>query len=231
MSKAVLQAVRSAILAVPLAVLVGSTSGQVKPTVKAMTLTPMDYIEIRQLVNRYGFALDTGSNNGSDYADLFAADGEFMRPYAKGREQLAALARGPRLGPDNTVHYIMNHVIEPTADGAIGKAYVIELNWDIAPAQATGGTGGGAGSGPANGWDLVGRKAGELTRIGGRYEDVYVRTPTGWRFKKRDFIPSTSGADPAPLRIPADAPPSIPADTKPIDTRAPANFVAPTQQS
>jgi hypothetical protein len=62
----------------------------------------------------------------------------------------------------------------------------------------------------------VGRKAGELARTGGHYEDVYVKTPAGWRFKKRDFIPSTSGADPAPL-----APWSIPADTTPIDTRAP----------
>src|SRR5215831_2055798 len=230
MSTRVLQAVRPAILAMALAALVGSTSGQVKPTVKAITLTPMDYIEIRQLVNRYGFALDTGSNNGYDYADLFAADGEFMRPYAKGREQLAALARGPRLGPDNTVHYVMNHVIEPTPDGAIGKAYLIEFNWDIAPAQATGGAGGGAGTGPQNGWDIVGRKAGELARTGGHYEDVYIKTPVGWRFKKRDFIPSTSGADPAPLE-----PPRIPADATPIDTRAPlapaANFVAPTQQS
>src|ERR1700685_2138322 len=165
MSTRVLQAARSAVFAVALAALVGTTSGQVKPRVKA--LTPMDYIEIRQLVNRSAFAFDTGSNNGYDYADLFAPDGEFMRPYAKGREQLAAFARGPRLGPDNTVHYIMNHVIEPTPDGATGKAYVIELNWDIAPAQTTGGTGGRAGTGPANGWDLVGRKAGELTRIGG----------------------------------------------------------------
>jgi hypothetical protein len=206
---------------VALAALAGATSGQVKPGVKAKALTSLDYIEIRQLVNRYAFALDTGSNNGYDYADLFAADGEVIRPYAKGREQLATLARGPRLGPDNTEHYIMNHVIEPTPDGAIGKAYVIEFNWDIAPAPATG---------PANGWDLVGRKAGELARAGGHYEDVYVKTPAGWRFKKRDFIPSTSGADPAP-----PAPPSIPADATPIDARAPlapaANFVAPTQQS
>src|SRR5262244_1676167 len=109
-------------------------------TGKPMTLTPLDYVEIRQLVNRYAFAVDTGSNNGYDYADLFAADGEFMRPYAKGREQLAALARGPRLGPDNTVHYIMNHVIAPTPDGAVGKAYLIELNWSIPPAPAAGGT-------------------------------------------------------------------------------------------
>jgi SnoaL-like domain len=229
MSTRLLQAARSVVLAVALAALVGATigttSGQVKPRVK--TLTPMDYIEIRQLVNRYAFALDTGSNNGYDYADLFAPDGESMRPYAKGREQLAALARGPRVGPDNTAHYIMNHVIEPAPDGAIGKAYLIEFNWDIAPAQTTGGTGGGAGTGPANGWDLVGRKAGELARTGGHYEDVYVKTPAGWRFRKRDFIPSTSGADPAPL-----APPGNPADTPPIYKLAPAaNFVAPTRQS
>src|SRR5215475_104319 len=225
MSKRVLQAVRSAILAVALAALVGSTSGQVKPTVKAITLTPMDYIEIRQLVNRYGFALDTGSNNGYDYADLFSADGEFTRPYAKGREQLAELARGPRLGPDNTVHYIMNHVIEPTPDGAIGKAYLIEFNWDIAPAQASR-----TGTGPANGWDIIGRKAGELARTGGHYEDVYAKTPVGWRFKRRDFIPSKSGADPAPLPGPR-----IPDNAAAIDTSTPLalakNFVAPTQQS
>src|SRR4029077_16148802 len=124
--------------------------------------------------------------------------------------------------------YIMNHVIEPTPDGAIGKAYLIELNWDIAPAQATGGRG--AGTGPTNGWDIVGRKAGELARTGGHYEDVYVKTPVGWRFKKRDFIPWASAADPAPLK-----PPSIPAAAAAINTSAPlkpaANFVAPTQQS
>src|SRR6266550_6504566 len=95
-----------AIVAAGLAVAV---SGQLKSAAAPMALTPMDYVEIRQLVSRYAFAVDTGGNNGYDYADLFAADGEFMRPYAKGREQLAALARGARLGPNNTVHYIMNH--------------------------------------------------------------------------------------------------------------------------
>ena len=133
MSTRVLQAARSVVLAVALAALVGTTSGQVKPRVKALTLTPMDYIEIRQLVNRYAFALDTGTNNGYDYADLFAPDGEFMRPYAKGREQLAALARGPRLGPDNTVHYIMNHVIEPTPDGAMPQLNSMRYALPIAP--------------------------------------------------------------------------------------------------
>ena len=114
--------------------LAAAVSGQVKSATGLMALTPLDYVEIRQLVNRYAFAVDTGSSNGYDYADLFAADGEFMRPYAKGREQLAALARGARLGPNNTVHYIMNHVIEPAPGGATGKEYLIEFNWDIAPA-------------------------------------------------------------------------------------------------
>ena len=84
--------------------------------------TAMDYVQIRQLVARYAFALDTGSNNGYDYADLFTTDGEFvMQPPAKGRDQLAALARGNAIGPLNTTHYAMSLVIEPTADGAIGR--------------------------------------------------------------------------------------------------------------
>ena len=219
---------RALILSAALAAtVVAAVTAQSKSSAKPVAMTPMDYVEIRQLVNRYAFALDTGSNNGYDYADLFAADGEFVRPYAKGREQLAALARGGKLGPYNTVHYIMNHVIEPTPDGAIGKEYLIEFNWDITPAPAPAGAGRG---GQANGWDLVGRKVGELARTGGHYEDIYVKTPVGWRFKKRDFIPSKSGADPAPLPSPP-----IPADAPKIDASAAlapaANFVAPTQQS
>ena len=205
-----------------------AASGQVKSTAKPTALTAMDYIEIRQLVNRYAFALDTGGNNGYDYADLFSVDGEFMRPYAKGREQLAALARGGKLGPNNTVHYIMNHVIEPSPEGATGKEYLIEFDWDLAPAPTGGG--GNRGAGPANGWDVVGRKAGELARTGGHYEDVYVKTPTGWRFKKRDFIPSRSGADPAPLAALRPAAAAAPSEAA-ASPAPPANFIAPTQQS
>src|SRR5436190_21855784 len=90
-------------------------------------LTARDYVQIRQLVARYAYALDTGANNGYDFADLFTPDGQFVDPNAKGREQLAALARGDRMGPLNTTHYAMNLVIEPTADGAIGRQYVTEF--------------------------------------------------------------------------------------------------------
>ena len=81
MSTLFARAIMPAALGVALAGLIGVAIGQVKSPAKAITLTAMDYVEIRQLVNRYGFALDTGSNNGYDYADLFAADGEFIRPY------------------------------------------------------------------------------------------------------------------------------------------------------
>src|SRR5580765_5019592 len=156
-------ALMAALLGVGLVTVSGAVRAQQKGTsgtARAMTLTPLDYIEIRQLVNRYGFAVDTGSNNGFDYADLFAADGEFMRPYAKGREQLAALARGRRLGSANTVHYIMNHVIEPTPDGAVGKEYLIELNWDLTGGDQSGrgqGQGGGQGQGQGQGGQAQGQ--------------------------------------------------------------------------
>ncbi len=182
--------------------------------------------------------MDTGGNNGYDYADLFSADGEFMRPYSRGREQLAALARGGRLGPSNVVHYITNHVIEPTPEGAIGKEYLFELSFEPVARGQTGqaanppgesGRGQGGGGGGVNQWDLIGRKNGELARTGGHYEDVYVKTSDGWRFRKRDFIPSRSGANPTPLappRIPADAGKDVPAGPLP-----PSGFIGPTKQS
>ena len=46
-------------------------------TQKPMTLTALDYIEIEQLVAKYSRALDSCSNNGYDYADLYTPDGVF----------------------------------------------------------------------------------------------------------------------------------------------------------
>ena len=103
-----------------------------------MALTAMDYIQIKQLVNKYAFALDTGANNGYDYADLFTADGVFdslTRGRTQGRDQLASLARGGKKGPQYINHYIMNHIIEPTADGAIGRQYLIEISHDESAQQ------------------------------------------------------------------------------------------------
>jgi 2,4-dienoyl-CoA reductase-like NADH-dependent reductase (Old Yellow Enzyme family) len=55
-------------------------------------LTALDYFEIQQLANRYAQAIDTCSNNGYDYADLFTADGLFIDNFT---EEL----QGPRISP------------------------------------------------------------------------------------------------------------------------------------
>ena len=73
-------------------------------------LTALDYAEIAQLINRYAYGIDTCSNNGYDYADVFTADGVFIdknsdagfkaggRVLASGREALAALVGGGSRG-------------------------------------------------------------------------------------------------------------------------------------
>lgn len=145
-----------------------------KPAASVTGLTPSDYIEIRQLVSRYAYAVDTGADNGNVYASLFALDGAFadrMGRETKGREALAALARRNTRGPQSAFHFVVNHVIEPTSEGAVGKEYLLQLRM-------------GEGERPN---DIFG---------GGHYEDVYVKTPDGWRFKRRQFIPSEGSANP-----------------------------------
>jgi hypothetical protein len=44
----------------------------------APSLTAIDYEQITQLTNRYAYGIDTCSNNGYDYADLFTPDGVFI---------------------------------------------------------------------------------------------------------------------------------------------------------
>ena len=98
-----------------------------------MQLTALDYIEIEQLTRKYAWAIDTCSNDGFDYADLYTPDGAFIDGQTgrrwQGREQLAEAAGGNGRGcpfPKMPLsHLILNLVIEPTADGAIGKSYLI----------------------------------------------------------------------------------------------------------
>ena len=135
-------------------------------------LTALDYIQIQQLVARYARAIDTCSNNGYDYADLFTADGVFIpmingKPGAKiqGHERLAEVSGGGSRGCKNVGwitqgvrHLYVNHIITPSADGATGTVDMLMIGL-----------------------------GGDPNRIehDGYYEDTYVRTPQGWRFKQR----------------------------------------------
>jgi hypothetical protein len=157
------------------------------PSSDGVAWTALDYIEIEQLVYKYGWALDSGDKNGYAYADLYSSDGTFTgtnqgpggRTY-QGRENLAALARGGRRGPLFISHLVTNVVVTPTADGAVGRAYV--GIFDL----------GESGGSPSAGH-------------GGFYDDVYVKTADGWRIKKRAYYESKWG-DPV-VEIPAPIPP------------------------
>jgi hypothetical protein len=141
-------------------------------------LTALDYHQITQLINRYAYGIDTCANNGYDYADVFTADGVFIdrnsdagfaaggRVLARGREALAELVGGGSRGCETKLvwtdwsHLMLNHEITPSADGATGRIYLVQLGMD----------------GP-----------GSVARHGG-YEDVYVRTADGWRIQSRTHV-------------------------------------------
>jgi hypothetical protein len=139
---------------------------------KPMELTALDYIEIQQLISKYARALDTCSNNGYDYADLYTADGVFLPsvngkqvPGIQGREKLAEVSGGGSKGCKNVpwieqgVHHLYaNHIITATPEGAKGTVDMMMIGLDGNPNKI---------------------------ENDGYYEDTYVKTAQGWRFKQR----------------------------------------------
>ena len=152
---------------------------QAQQTARPSVLTPQDYIDIQQLVARYSDAVDSCSNNGYDYADLYTDDGTYIDLWSnngvkeggikwQGRDKLAEAAGGGPLtcrksGVPN--HFLVNHIIKPSADGATGKVYLL---W------------GRGGTKPEVVQDLIYK--------GDWYEDTYVKTSKGWRFKQRAHV-------------------------------------------
>jgi hypothetical protein len=145
----------------------------IRPSASAPAeLTALDYIQIQQLVAKYAAAIDSCSNNGYDYADLFTADG-YYAPFVngavgrkfQGRDELARASGG---GPNGCtgagwirqgVHHIYtNHIITPTADGATGTVDMLMIG--------------------------IGGDPNKIVHDG-FYDDTYARTANGWRFKSR----------------------------------------------
>lgn len=164
--------------AVAIGVVIGRVGDHGRAAAQPGALTALDYQEITQLINRYAYGIDTCANLGYDYANLFTTDGTFTdrnsdagfaaggRVLAQGRDALATLVGGGSRGCATKLvwtdwsHLMLNHEITPTADGATGRIYLVQLGMN----------------GP-----------GSVTRHGG-YEDVYVRTPEGWRIRSRTHV-------------------------------------------
>lgn len=155
---------------------------------KVTMLTAQDYIEIQQLAARYAYAIDRCTNSGYDYADLYTPDGVFTiadengvpgTARFEGRDRLAEADGGgkggcidPKTVPDrySVSHMVANLVITPTpGGGATGKSYLLVVGVGDPTAKQTAGQ-----SVKAYSW--------------GGYDDVYVKTPRGWRFKSRVHV-------------------------------------------
>lgn len=147
------------------------------PAQPSAALSPADFIEIQQLVNRLNFALDYCGNGGADFADLFVDGGRFvidqgdgMPRTIEGREALIALAGGPSCDSRRTppsayiLHLAESLVVEATEYGARGKSYAIYPS--------------------SQGRTLSAEVEGQL----GIYYDEYVRTTDGWRFRSRRHV-------------------------------------------
>lgn len=147
--------------------------------------TAQDYFEIEQLMYRYAHAIDTCSNDGYDYADVYTDDGVFVDDFtdegfgqdglvrAVGREALARASGGGDRGCKNVgwkdwSHLIVNPVITPTAEGATGRAYLV----------------------------VIGEQGPDHAQRFGGYEDVYVRTSEGWRIQRRTHVRNKAWSHP-----------------------------------
>ena len=133
-------------------------------------LTTADYIEIQQLYARYNHYIDSVKDDGYAYARLFTSDGVFdttILGVHTGHDELAALCRtSGRVAEVSPNHIAYNIMIEPSAEGAVGAAYYVLV---VQPAE-------------------LGQ---EVSGSGfGMYNDRFVKTADGWRFKHRTFIPA-----------------------------------------
>ncbi len=126
------------------------------------SLTPQDRAEIQELSAKYARTL--GSCAAEEYADLFAPDTGYFasnfRGEVVGRERLMALVRSER--------HCTAPAPQPSGNASASPRPVPTVAIEISS------------TGPTGRADL-GEKV-------GRYDDEYVKTPKGWRFKSRTVM-------------------------------------------
>lgn len=113
------------------------------------------------------------SGDAEGYAALFTPDGSFNNNV--GHDALVQFVKNRTAG--DLRHWNTNLLITPTPDGADGTVYLMFLNVSTRPPT--------------------------LANNAAKYTDSMVKTPQGWRFKKRQTRPEGPAAAPA---APAAAP-------------------------
>lgn len=118
-------------------------------------LTTDDLVEIQQLYARYNWALDSGDSQG--YAATFTPDGVFNNNV--GHDAIVKFADTFHAGLGAHVkHWNTNLMVTPSATGASGQVYLVLVDYATKPPSIF---------------------------TSAAYTDELVKTPQGWRFKKR----------------------------------------------
>jgi hypothetical protein len=148
-------------------------------------LNGADIAEIQQLYYRYAHGFDQGDRKM--VPAVFTPDAEYTLfiPASSPRKMVGKALEefvigGGGKGPTNVVHIVGVPMIEPHPDGARGLA--MNINVKIEKPSPQGGA----------------VATGNSITLGGIYEDVFVRTPEGWRIKTRVFRLAHSVPGPAP---------------------------------
>ena len=141
-------------------VLVGIAWGFTRNSTAAGTLTTQDYADIQQLYSQYYQTIDAGDSEA--WANTFTADGVFNA--TRGHD---ALVESNRRGGTNKPlrHLHSNLKLVPTAEGADGHVYVVQIDITAKPISIS---------------------------TYSRYDDKLVKTPQGWRFKIRQRSSDTT---------------------------------------
>jgi hypothetical protein len=121
---------------------------------------------IRELLHRYCFCMDEG--RFVELGSLFAEDGEWIAPYhtARGPAAIAEWLQQSVPAQPRRVHYVMNSII--ACDGANATA---RSNYLV----------------------MVEGTNGPVPSVCGVYDDVLVKEPGGWRFRRRELIHAFKG--------------------------------------
>ena len=148
--------------------------------VAGAALAPQDRADIEQLLAHYARALSSCS--AKEYSELFTPDGVFISDDFRSARHRELYGKSATLvGRDKLVELVQTEEFCLHPDGRAARA------------------GGGRNPLPVNA-EIVATIGGAKGTIplgsgGGHYEDVYVKTPDGWRFKSRSvFMPPAKPA-------------------------------------
>ena len=133
----------------------------------AKNFTAQDFVDIQQLYAKYNWSLDAG--DAEAYAATFTPDGTFNNNV--GHDAIVKFANTFHAGLGAHVkHWNTNLMILPSAGGATGQVYLVLVDYATKPPSIF---------------------------TSATYADELVKTPQGWRFKKRQTKTDAAPAPPA----------------------------------